>query len=691
MVDAALENPEKKPASVEKGASPQSAEQEAANASSKGASEVYGARQNGADKSGDQTSSGDSAKKEEQAQAGAFENKEGDVWYRGDDEVDGGLLYGKATWKTLFSWSKEERTESNAAKSESTDSWLSSLGFDNVFGSGGKTVVDDSKKPEAEKDKQPESKSLLDELSDGELTAALHHFGREIFGSDSKDQTKATDAKGDAAADSISLPDGSKVAKDGSWVQLSPEAQKLSETSGDKPIIHKYKDQDGKEATLEISQGRVFHVAGDGTRTEVTDKRITVNGTDGTVTSKDKQTGEVRAQNAERGVSYEQGQNGSSTFTVGDVKITREGSKFVVVDGDNNTQTLSPEEFRLQWGKRIIRQRTSHDQTGEPPNAPDDPDRVETNSSGVAFRDNDGSTIGVNIAKRLVSIRLEEGPEILIDRHGLVRVREAAGEPQELDRKKLPPGLTIDEDGNICLKNGMKIGPDGRLHTKRGDTVDSRTGDVTVKDETTGKSVKVSTGDNGTSTLTDDKGKQLSKVNPDSGEVTTTTSHGEPIIYNCRTRQLRVEDAKDGEHPIMIMGPKGDQLWDGTEVGPNGEIILPDGTYIDEEGNVRFYDGTEVDKDGDVVSADGKTLSSNHEGVRLSTTGIASYADALASSIASKANPAAGDIAALQAALGVLGSLLPALTNAGSMDAYARLKDSQGNILQALSQAQGKG
>src|SRR4029434_3763066 len=106
--------------------------------------------------------------------------------------------------------------------------------------------------PKAEE--KPESKSLLDKLSDLEWKDVQNYFS-DVFSGDSKDKPKATD-------DSLSLPDGTKVAADGSWVQLSPEAQKLAgEAGADKPVVHKYKDKDGKEVSLEIHERRAFHLA----------------------------------------------------------------------------------------------------------------------------------------------------------------------------------------------------------------------------------------------------------------------------------------------------------------------------------------------------------------------------------------------------------------------------------------------
>src|SRR4029434_3682671 len=138
-MDATPENQEKKPDSVENGAGAQSSEKESEKASTKGANEAYGAPKNGG-QSDEETVFGVSTKKEDWSKVddSTFQTKDGDTWSLVDNQAGGSLLYGQNDWQTLFSWSTEERNGSKVAKSESTDSWLSSLGFDNIFGSSDK-------------------------------------------------------------------------------------------------------------------------------------------------------------------------------------------------------------------------------------------------------------------------------------------------------------------------------------------------------------------------------------------------------------------------------------------------------------------------------------------------------------------------------------------------------------------------
>lgn len=665
------DKPETPPESSENKALAEAPEKEAEKASTKGAKEAYGIRDEESSKQGSQSGFPSSEQDWQQVDDSTYKSKYGDTWRIVDQPDSQSLLYSETDWESLFSWSTADKSSQGKAFDE--NDWWYDFGLEDPFSSR----QGENKEPATE----AKQVTLLDSFGESDW-GELELFFNDAYSEPAK--PPAETAK--PAEEAYTLPDGSRLATDGSWVELSPEAQRLSKEAGmDKPIVHKYVDKNGQEATLEIQDGRVFQVAGDGTRTEITDKRITVAGTDGTVTSKNKDTGEITSVNSERGVSFEQGPNGQPRrFTKGDLTIEENKGQFVITDKEGRTQVMSKEQIQTLIGSRRIVQNTGTDAAsdGAPPRNPVD---VQVNEHGKAIRDKDGTIISFHREKHVVSVRFKDGPEVLIDRQGNARIRTPDGQIVGIDRSNLPAGASIDEHGNIKFRNGLTIGADGRVRTRTGDVMDSRTGDLTVKDDTTGESVTVTNKPDGSHAIADTAGRIISSVNPGTGEVTTTTSSGETITFNTRTGELRTPD--------ITMTPGQTVLWDGTHVHQDGGIVFANGTEIDPDNDVHFYDGTEVDEDGHIHTADGKEFNchlSHGDPARTTPDGIAAYANAIASAIAGKANPEPGDVAALQAALGVLGPLLSKLTESGCLEAYAKLKDSQGNILAALAHAQGR-
>lgn len=679
-MEATPDNLEKKKEQAEESALAGSSEKEADQASTKGAKEAYGVKEDQKSAENGKSSSGFPTKKEDwhKVDDQTYKSKDGDTWRVVDEPTDDSMLYSNKEWEELFSWSSADKN--GQSKAFDDDDWWYDFGLENPFKSGTSKEKDSTSDKNSTSDKDSGLLASLASSAWNELALFFNDVYSDLTGKDAE----VTDATKTSAQPYV-LSDGSKLAADGSWVELAAETQKLIQAGTDQPIVRKYVDKDGKEASIEIANGKVVHVGSDGTRAEITDKRITVAGTDSTVTSKNKETGEITSANAKRGVSFEQGPDGQPRkFTKGDVTIEQQGDQWVISDGQGRKQTLSKDQIQTLIGLRRITQGTDADPSKEeaPPREPID---VEVNRWGKAIRDKDGTIIAFHLKKHQVSIRIKDGPEILIDRDGNARMRIADGQIAALDKNHLPPGATIDEQGNIHLKNGLVIGSDGRVRTKRGDVMDSKTGDLTVRDEDTGETVELTNRSDGSHCLKDRKGRPVSDVNPQTGEIKVTTLTGETITFDYRKLVLRTAD--------IVMAPRESRLWDGTRVFEDGRVEFPDGTVIEEDNDTLFPDGTEVEEDGDVNTPDGQSFSSQphrEEAVRKTPEGIASYANALSSSIAGKANVAPGDIAALQGALGVISALLPRLTELGLTDLYAKLKDSQGNILSALAHAQGK-
>ncbi|MBI4533054.1 MAG: hypothetical protein HY711_03830 [Candidatus Melainabacteria bacterium] len=573
--------------------------------------------------------------------------------------------------------SQDKGENATPSKKPSEDSWWDYLVLNNPFHQSAKP----ESTPEAKKDNRKDD-SMWDKL-------------QSLLFDDvpAGDSTRTNDSTPHSSSEFQTLPDGTKVYKDGSVVISDSTAKALKDAAPDQTIVQTYQDQDGKDVRLEFKDGKVTRVAPDGTTTEVSKDKIRIQDTEGTTTEVDKQTKKVQVVNAERGVTFEQDtENGTRTFRVKDgPTITRQKDKVVVANPDGTQQEYTEEEFRTKFrGKDGSQREIAIDlKVGsmEDNESTTDVDDIRVRNNRVKIKDDDGTIIRRR-QDGTVRIKTPDGVSLLVDKDGKVSqvITEGIdehGKPKvkkvPITKDNLPEGCTIDNEGRIHLKSGLIIGKNRQIITSRGDVLDAAKGEVTGRDSQ-GRKFSASCTEGGGKCRTAD-GTETT-VDTKTGKVHSTDHKGHDVDWDSHSKEFKTKD--------ITMTSSETTLWNGTKIGTDGSLHHKD-MFVDSKGNVQFADGCTMHADGTVYTPDGGRYHCDYQsGGPKTPDSVAALATSLAASLAGKTDISPSDIAAMNGVLSLLGGMAAMLTDRGCLTGYATVKAAQGTLLEALARASGK-